>query len=121
MDSEIVRLHKLWNSFGDDRSRARRDIQERLDKYNAVIQTLRDEGIRLQTEFEDQWKNRKKETQDDRDMAVMNELATGRSAKSILKELGSNNTVWIYDLRAKVQGSTGIPERGNVNTPRTEP
>lgn len=34
---------------------------------------------------------------------------------------GTGGLFWIYDLRAKVQASRGIPERGNLNTTLTEP
>ncbi|WP_120520499.1 hypothetical protein [Arthrobacter celericrescens] len=114
MDSKIVRLHKLWTNFAADRRTAQGALQERLDKYDAAIGLLREEIIRAQTQFDDHWKNRKPDIQKQRDDAVMEELATGRSAQSILRELGSNNTKWIYDLRARV--ADRIPEQTNVNS-----
>lgn len=119
--NEVVRLQQQWRGFAAERSRAKHKVQEKVEANNAEIMRLRDENARITLEFDEHWKNRKQEIQEARDVAVMEELATGRSAQSILKELGSNNTVWIYDLRAKVQAAGGLPAAVNANSPSQSP
>jgi hypothetical protein len=118
--NEVVRLQQQWRGFAAERSKAKRELEEHTEKNNAEITRLRDENARLTSEFDEKWRTKKQEIQEARDLAVMQELATGRSAQSILKELGSNNTVWIYDLRAKVQAAGSLPAGTNLNSPQVQ-
>lgn len=114
--TKVVDLHNQWRGFTAERGRAKRAVAEKIEENNARIAELREENIRLETEFDNEWKNKKEQLKVARDEAVMDLLASGRSAQSILRELGSNNTVWIYDLRDKVMTAKGIPVPSNVNT-----
>lgn len=114
--SNYVEVHKRWRGFTAEKSKARRVVQEQIDAKNEAINQLREEIVLLDTQFVDEWRHKKEALQRERDEAVMEALATGLSAQRILRELNSNNTVWIYGLRGQVMAANGIPEPGNVNS-----
>lgn len=116
--SNMIELQKRWRAFSADRAKAKRDIQALDDKDNAEIARLREGIIRRNAEFDEKWRNDKVTLQQKRDEAVMQEMSgpMGRSAQAILRDLGSNNTVWIYELRARLQAIGALPEQVNVNT-----
>lgn len=115
--ADMYELQRRWRAFSADRAKAKRQLQELDDADKAEIARLQEQIINRNSEFDDQWRNAKADLQRRRDEAVMAELAIpGRSAQGILKDLGSNNTVWIYDLRAKVMAATPIAAPENVNT-----
>lgn len=116
----MYELHNRWRGFTADKARAKRAIQEQDDRDNAEITRLREQIIQRNTEFEETWRKMKADLQQARDEAVMAELAIpGRSAQGILRDLGSNNTVWIYDLRARIQADKPWPAM-NMNAPTPE-
>lgn len=120
MSTKVVRLQQEWRNFAATRSRAKRELQEKVDANKAEMARLQDENAAMLTRFDEDWKAEKARIQEARDIAVMEELATGRPAQAILKEIGSNNTVWIYELRARVQAASGLPEPQNLNTPTAQ-
>ena len=115
---KMIELQRRWRAFSADRAKARRDIQQQDDKDNAEIARLREAIIKRNTAFDEQWRQAKIDLQKARDQAVMDAMSgpEGRSAQSILRELGSNNTVWIYELRGQLQAAGKLPEQVNVNT-----
>lgn len=114
----MIELQKRWRAFSADRAKAKREIQALDDRDNAEIAKLREGIIRRNAEFDEKWRQDKIDLQLARDEAVMQAMSgpLGRSAQSILKELGSNNTVWIYELRARLQAIGALPEQVNVNS-----
>jgi hypothetical protein len=119
--SNMIELQKRWRAFSADRAKAKRAIQALDDADNAEIARLREGIIRRNAEFDEKWRNDKIVLQQKRDEAVMQEMSgpMGRPAQAILRELGSNNTVWIYELRARLQAIGALPEQSNVNTYNT--
>jgi hypothetical protein len=118
--ANFVELHNQWRGFAADRARARKDIDDELAENNARIEELRLRNVEINTtvasEFMAEWKRKKLELQEARDQAVMEEMAKGRSAQAILRELGSQNTVWIYKLRANLVAEGRLPETQNENS-----
>jgi hypothetical protein len=114
----MIELQRRWRAFSADRAKAKRDIQAQDDKDNAEIARLREAIIKRNSEFDDKWRQDKINLQKARDEAVMQAMSgpEGRSAQSILRDLGSNNTVWIYELRGRLQALGVLPEQVNVNT-----
>lgn len=114
----MIDLQRRWRAFSADRAKAKRIIQEQDDKDNAEIARLREAIIKRNTEFDEKWRQDKADLQKARDEAVKAAMSgpDGRSAQSILRELGSNNTVWIYELRGQLQAAGALPEQVNVNT-----
>lgn len=114
----MIELQRRWRAFSADRAKAKRLIQAEDDRDNAEIARLREAIIKRNSEFDDKWRQDKITLQKDRDEAVMQAMSgpEGRSAQSILRDLGSNNTVWIYELRGRLQALGALPEQVNVNT-----
>lgn len=114
----MIELQRRWRAFSADRAKAKRDIQAMDDRDNAEIARLREAIITRNSEFDDKWRQDKIDLQKARDEAVMQAMSgpEGRSAQSILRDLGSNNTVWIYELRGRLQALGVLPEQVNVNT-----
>jgi len=114
----MIELQRRWRAFSADRAKAKRDIQAMDDRDNAEIARLREAIIKRNSEFDDKWRQDKIDLQKARDEAVMQAMSgpEGRSAQSILRDLGSNNTVWIYELRGRLQAVGALPEQVNVNT-----
>ncbi len=100
---DLQKLQYNWRNFAVDRGRARRELQDEVDVLQAEIAERRDRIMFLEQDFEDTWKQKKLDTRAALDEAVKAALRTGRTAQSILKELGSSNTVWIYGLAAEVR------------------
>ena len=117
MAQDLQRLQYAWRNFAVDRGKARRELQEEVDSRQEQINRLRDEILTLERDFDDEWKTKKTERREALDEAVKAELRQGRSAQSILRELGSNNTVWIYGLAAEVKEE---PIGGASNEPNVE-
>jgi hypothetical protein len=116
-NDDMYELQQRWRAFSADRAKAKRDIQALDDADIAEIERLRQGTIRRNADFDEKWRTEKADRQRRRDEAVMTELAIpGRSAQGILKDLGSNNTVWIYALRAQVMAINPIQAPGNVNS-----
>jgi len=115
---KMIELQRRWRAFSADRAKAKRDIQAQDDKDNTEIARLREAIIKRNSEFDDKWRQDKIDLQKARDEAVMQAMSgpEGRSAQSILRDLGSNNTVWIYELRGRLQALGALPEQVNVNT-----
>jgi hypothetical protein len=116
MSSDMTALQTLqfqWRNFAIDRGKARREVQADVDVKQEQINALREEILSLEQNFEEKWKNRKTELRSALDEAVKTELRKGRSAQSILRELGSQNTVWMYGLAAEVKeegGQEALPD-----------
>jgi hypothetical protein len=112
-NNKMVELQRRWKAFTSDRARAKRDIQTQDDQDNAEIARLREGIIRRNAEFDEKWRSEKSDLQHARDEAVMQAMSglDGRSAQYILRELGSNNTVWIYELRGRLQAQGVLPEQ----------
>lgn len=121
--STMIELHNRWRGFAADRAKARKQVDEKIEANNAEIERLRQETINLNTEFSEKWAREKKELQEARDRAVMDAMATeesgglGWSGQRVLRELGSRNTVWIYDLRKRLAAEGRLPETVNENSP----
>jgi hypothetical protein len=75
------------------------------------INELQSEILEMEKSFDAQWKARKIERREALDEAVIAELMKQRSAQSVLHELGSNNTVWIYKLRDIALERLGQPKK----------
>jgi hypothetical protein len=116
--SNMIELQRRWRAFTADKAKAKREIQALDDADNAEIARLREQITKRNAEFEDKWRRDKVELQQKRDEAVMQEMSgpMGRSAQAILKDLGSNNTVWIYELRSRLQAIGALPQQVNVNS-----
>jgi len=114
--SDIVRLHNQWRGFTTERSRAQKEVNEQNEADQALIARLQEGIAERNRTFDDVWRGKKQRLQQQRDEAVMQEMATGTPAQAILKEIQSNNTVWIYGLRRKLLASTPIPAPPNINT-----
>lgn len=107
--ADIQALHHQWRNLAADKARAQRKIRQRVEENLAEAQRLKDEALDLERTFESDWAEKKKKLKHDHDEAVKAELRKGRSAQSILRELGSKNTVWIYGLAKEIksEGSAG--------------
>lgn len=118
-----IGLHTQWRGFAADRAQARKQIDDELAENNTKIEELRLRNVEINTnihsEFNAEWKRKKLELQEARDQAVMEEMAKGKSAQRILRELGSQNTVWIYKLRARLVAEGRLPETLNENSAPT--
>jgi hypothetical protein len=101
--TELQTLQYQWRNFAIDRGKARREVQAEVDVKQEQINALREEIMTLEQGFEEKWKNRKSELRGGLDEGVKAELRKGRSAQSILRELNSQNTVWMYGLAAEVK------------------
>lgn len=116
MSSDMTALQTLqfkWRNFAIDRGKARREVQAEVDVKQEQINALREEILSLEQTFEEKWKNRKTELRSALDEAVKAELRKGRSAQAVLRELGSQNTVWMYGLAAEVKeegGQEALPD-----------
>lgn len=111
--TELQTLQYQWRNYAIDRGKARREIQAEVDVKQEQINALRDEIQTLEQNFEEHWKNRKIELRTQLDEAVKAELRKGkRSAQALLRELGSQNTVWMYGLAAEVK------EEGPADQPK---
>ena len=116
MSSDMTALQTLqfqWRNFAIDRGKARREVQADVDIKQEQMNALREEILALEQNFEEKWKNRKTELRSALDEAVKEELRRGRSAQSVLRELGSQNTVWMYGLAAEVKeegGQQSLPD-----------
>lgn len=116
MGQDLQKLQLAWRNFSLDRGKARRDLQDEVDTRNEKIAELQDEVRELERNFEEEWKNKKVERREELDNAVKAELRSGRSAQSILRELGSNNTVWIYNLASEVKEEPASGVENNQST-----
>lgn len=113
---DIVRLHNQWRGFTTERSRAQKEVNEQNEADLAEIARIQDRIADRNITFENVWKGKKARLQKQRDEAVMQEMANGTPAQTILKEIQSNNTVWIYGLRRKLLAETPLPAQPNINT-----
>lgn len=107
----LKELQTTWRSFTRDRQNARVPVVERLNQITEQQAALVQEKADLQAAFEETWREEKLKRKQELDDAVRAELRSGRSAQEILRELGSNNTVWIYDLRKEVMDAFGNVEQ----------
>lgn len=114
--SDIVRLHNQWRGFTTERSRAQKELNDKNEADLAEIARIQDRIEERKATFENVWKGKKQRLQKQRDEAVMQELANGTPAQTILREIESNNTVWIYGLRKEVLANTPIPSPPNMHT-----
>lgn len=114
--SDIVRLHNQWRGFTTERSRAQKEVNEKNEADLAEIARIQDRIEERKATFESVWKGKKQRLQKQRDEAVMQEMANGTPAQTILKEIQSNNTVWIYGLRRQLLAETPLPSQPNINT-----
>lgn len=117
--SELKALQLAWRSFTTDRAADKRGVITQIDKNNAEITRLRDENQTLMKEFTDKWERIREERKVALDVAAKAELAKGTSAQAVLRELGSNNTKWIYELRSEVVDQFGNVGKG-VKKPAKE-
>lgn len=118
--ANFIELHNQWRGFAADRAKAYKAIDDELAENNEAIEKLRLRNVELNTtissEFRAEWARRKLELQEARDRAVIDEMAKGKSAQKILRELGSQNTVWIYKLRARAIAEGRLSETVNENS-----
>lgn len=121
--STMIELHNKWRGFAADRAKARHEVDSKIEANNAEIERLRLENIDLNTAFAEKWTREKKELQEARDRAAMDAMASeehgglGWSGQEVLRQLGSRNTVWIYDLRKRLAAEGRLPETLNENSP----
>lgn len=108
--SKLLQLQDDWKDFATDRARERIKVNAELDDINNQQAELLRRKTRLQVEFNEKWRREKAKRKEAFDNAVMAELAKNRTGQDILQELGSNNTVWIYNLRKKI-----VDQFGNMN------
>lgn len=116
--STMLELHNRWRGFTAERAKARQEVNRKIEANNAEIERLRQENVDLDTQFVAHWAKTKKELQEARDRAVMDVMAgpDGKSGQWVLRELGSRNTVWIYDLRKQLAAEGRLVEPLNENS-----
>lgn len=114
--TDIVRLHNQWRGFTAERSRAHKEVNDQNEMDLAEIAAIQARIAERKESFENLWKGKKERLQKQRDLAVMQELVNGTPAQVILKEIQSNNTVWIYGLRREVMANTPLPASPNMHT-----
>lgn len=114
--SDIVRLHNQWRGFTAERSKAQKKVNEEIEADKEEIRRIEERIQERANTFANIWKGKKERLQRLRDEAVMQEMANGTPAQTILKEIQSNNTVWIYGLRRQLLAETEIPVPPNLNT-----
>lgn len=118
----FIELNNRWRGFAADRAKARREADNKIESNNLEIERLRAESIAINTTFAEKWAKTKKELSEARDRAVMDQMASeesggkGLSGQAVLRELGSRNTVWIYDLRKRLAAEGRLPESVNENS-----
>ena len=112
--ADIHSLQYRWRNFSADRGKARRELAEEAEGLRAQALELEEEARRKERAFDEEWKTLKVELKQQFDEAVKDELRKDRSAQEVLRELGSNNTVWIYKLRSEVMAEQ---EAGAKKTP----
>jgi hypothetical protein len=118
----MIELHNRWRGFAADRAKARKEVDRQVEENHAEIERLRLENIDLNTSFAEKWSKEKSDLQEARDKAVMDAMASeehgglGWSGQRVLRELGSRNTVWIYDLRKRLAAEGRLPETVNENS-----
>lgn len=100
--ADIHSLQYEWRNFSANRGKAHRAVSDQADQLRAQALELEEKARRIEREHTEEWKVKKVQLKEAFDEAVKDELRTGRSAQEVLRELGSNNTVWIYKLRAEV-------------------
>lgn len=121
--STMIELHNRWRGFAADRAKARKEVDAEIEANNAEIERLRLANIEANNKFAEKWTKEKQEIQEARDRAVMDAMASeesgglGWSGQRVLRELGSRNTVWIYDLRKRLAAEGRLPETVNENSP----
>jgi hypothetical protein len=101
--ADIQALQYQWRNFAVDRGKARREVQAEVDVLQEQINQAREQILAKEQAFDEYWKNRKVQIRTELDEAVKEELRSGKPAQAILRELGSQNTVWIYGLAAEVK------------------
>lgn len=99
--ADIGALNYAWRNFSAERGKARLELLGEIEARKDQINKLQAEITEMEKSFDAEWKERKAKRKEALDNAVMAELASGRSAQDVLRELGSNNTVWIYKLRTR--------------------
>lgn len=116
--STMLELHNRWRGFTAERAKARQAVDQKIEANNAEIERLRQENVDLDTQFTNHWAKTKKELQEARDRAVMDIMAgpDGKSGQWVLRELGSRNTVWIYDLRKRLAAEGRLVDPLNENS-----
>lgn len=97
--SKITDIQAEWRGFAAKRGLAMKALNELKERNNAEIERLRTEMNEAEAEFQETWRQNKANLAIERDEIVAEALLSGRSALSILNEMGSQNTVWIYKLR----------------------
>lgn len=107
--SKLVYLQDQWRNFTADRQKDKLEVLRRVDEINDQIAALTAEKSEIQAAHVKKWKHEKDKRKQALDNAAKAELAAGKNGQDILREMGSNNSVWIYKLRQEV-----IDEYGNV-------
>lgn len=109
-------LQNSWRNLANDKARARRRVNEQIDELNVEAQKLLDKARALDSDFELEWREKKAKLRVERDEVVKQELRKGTSAQRILKELNSQNTVWIYALRKEVMAERPEERKAKLQT-----
>lgn len=98
-------LHEQWKTFFRDKEQAEEDLTEEFKKRQAELdrmqKALTKEKNKAFKEFRDEWAKKKEEVQHARDEEIINRLMQGDSQASLMKELGTSNTILFSNL-AKV-------------------
>lgn len=114
--STMQELQKDWRNLANSKARARRRVNEQVDELNAQAQELLERARKLDADFELEWRDKKAQLRVERDEAVKRELRKGTSAQQILRELNSQNTVWIYALAKEVKAERPEERKAKLQT-----
>lgn len=105
--SEVSARQQEWEAFFAEKERAESEMeegfrqrQERLRKAQKALSRERDEARRR---FAEEWSERRSLIQQERQEAIIERLMAGDSQASLLKEMGSSNTVLLSRLAAEAR------------------
>lgn len=100
--SKIQTLQQEWKNFFRAKEQAEKDgeneFKRRQDEINEAQKKLTAERKQWIKDFRDEWNEKKRQIQHDRDEAIIERLMQGDSQASIMKELGTSNTVLLSEL-----------------------
>ena len=103
MSAELSKAYYEHQNIATTKAHAKLQLDLAKAEKREEIDKLRRELSKMGSDFEDHWKAEKDRLAQVRDELAKQELANGVPATTILKELGSRNTVWIYTLKAEVE------------------
>lgn len=103
----MLTAHQQWKSFFRDKENAEEELKEhykaRQDELNRMQKALTKEREEAFKKFSVEWAEKKEQVKHERDEAIIERLLAGDSQSSLMKELGTSNTVLLSELAAKAR------------------